>query len=198
MTIQIYIRPLRLTFRGRRIGYAFGSNAHYALLNTLTSAGLDESMLTLVPMEVTEMPKALHEGKIDAFAAWEPTPFITVKQYPETVIIHKSLSSGYMYFKREFFDKHPEIVRLFLAAEIRAINWMNTVMRRRDTTHSFRQFKTAHSLLYYFKKFSLFFRINFRSLYDFPYDIKFLFKFLVPDFNGNIEIFSQRIKIPSL
>jgi NitT/TauT family transport system substrate-binding protein len=85
-------------------------------------------------MEVTEMPEALHEGKIDAFAAWEPTPFITVKQYPETVIIHKSLSSGYMYFKREFFDKHPEIVRLFLAAEIRAINWMSKEKRNLHLT----------------------------------------------------------------
>jgi len=29
--------------KGKRIGYAFGSNAHYALLKTLATAGLNEN-----------------------------------------------------------------------------------------------------------------------------------------------------------
>ncbi len=110
--------------RGKRVGYAFGSNAHYALLNALASAGLDESQVIFVPLETTEMPEALHEGKIDAFSAWEPVPFLTNKKYPGTANIHKSMSSGYTYFRKSFYDENPDIVRQFLAAEIRSIRWM--------------------------------------------------------------------------
>jgi len=64
--------------RAKRIAYAFGSNAHYALLQSLASAGLREEDVRLIPLDVTEMPSALAEGAIDAFSAWEPTPTIAL------------------------------------------------------------------------------------------------------------------------
>ncbi len=110
--------------KGKRIGFAHGSNAHHALLNALSSAGLDESQVDLLPMEVSDMPEALTEGRVDVFAAWEPTPAIAVKQGPGNAIIHRSLSSGYIYFDKSFYDAYPEITGLVLAAEIRALRWM--------------------------------------------------------------------------
>ncbi len=110
--------------RGKRIGYAYGSNAHYTLLNTLSAEGLDESMVDLIPMEVSEMPEALFKGRIDAFSAWEPAPSITLISYPDKVIIHRSLSTGYLYFNKTLYDNHPDIMRLILAAEIRALRWI--------------------------------------------------------------------------
>jgi hypothetical protein len=109
--------------RGRNIGYAFGSNAHYALLRSLASDGLNEMNVNLVPMEVTQMPEALHAGKVDAFSAWEPTAAITLIKYPESVTIHRCLSTGYMYFTKALLEKHPEAVRQIVASEIRAIQW---------------------------------------------------------------------------
>ena len=110
--------------KGKNIGYALGSNAHYGLLRALSSGGLNESFVHMISMDVNEMPEALRAGEIAAFSAWEPTPTITLMQYPEYTIIHRYISSGFMYFARTFFDNHPELVRHILAAEIRALKWM--------------------------------------------------------------------------
>ena len=112
--------------RGKKIGYAFGSNAHYALLKALSSGRLSEDQVKLIPMDVNEMPEALQSGKVTAFSAWEPTPAITLMKYPENVVIHRYLSSGYIYFTKIFSDKYPEVVRQIVAAEIRALRWMQS------------------------------------------------------------------------
>ena len=118
-------RPMLISeLRGSSIGYAFGSNAHYALLRSLASEGLNETNVNLVPMEVTQMPEALHAGKVDAFSAREPTAAITLIKYPESVAIHRYLSSGYMYFTEIILEDHPEAVRQIVASEIRAIQWI--------------------------------------------------------------------------
>ena len=110
--------------RGKRVGYAFGSNAHYALLNALSSAGLQESNVRLVSLDVNEMPDALAQSRIDAFCAWEPTPTIALTRFEHQVVIHRSLSSGYLYFSRSFAETHPEALRLILAAQFRAMRWL--------------------------------------------------------------------------
>lgn len=111
---------------GRKIGYALGSNAHYALLRTLSSDGLSEAQVELIPIDVTKMPEALATGKIDAFSSWEPTSTIALTKYPKNVVIHRYLSSGYIYFVKSFSDRRPEVVRQIVAAEIRALRWMQS------------------------------------------------------------------------
>ncbi|MBM4054031.1 MAG: hypothetical protein FJ264_05045 [Planctomycetes bacterium] len=112
--------------KNKPVGYAFGSNAHYALLNAFLSEGLTEQQILLIPMDTTEMPDALHSGRILAFSAWEPTPTITLNKYPESVIIHRTLSSGFLYFLRSITERNPEIIHHILAAKIRAINWIQS------------------------------------------------------------------------
>lgn len=119
-------------FKGKRIAFPYGSNAHYALLNTLSSAGIDASQVDLLSMEVSEMPEALNKGKIDLFAAWEPTPTVAINQDNDNVLIHRSLSSGYFYFDRGFYNNSPDIMDLLLAAEIRALRWL-----KRDSQNLF-------------------------------------------------------------
>ncbi len=110
--------------RGKRIGYAFGSNAHYSLLNTLAQAGLSEDEVNLVAMDVNDMPPAIMEKRIDAFSAWEPTPFIAENKFEGQTIIHRSLSSGYMYFSRALKETKPEAIRLITASALRAVRWV--------------------------------------------------------------------------
>jgi len=110
--------------RGKRIGYASGSNAHYALLNILHHAGLNEKDVKLVALDISAMPEALENGKIDAFSAWEPTPTLSVKYTSNAVKIYKSLSSGYLYFSNTFVENNREVTNHIVAAEIRAIFWM--------------------------------------------------------------------------
>jgi sulfonate transport system substrate-binding protein len=110
--------------RGKRVGCAFGSNAHYALLNALSFAGLQESDVRLVSLDVNEMPDALAQGRIDAFCAWEPTPSIALTRFEDQVVIHRSLSSGYLYFSPSFAEEHPEALRLIVASQFRAMRWL--------------------------------------------------------------------------
>ncbi len=112
--------------KGKNIAYAIGSNAHYALLRALSSDGLNEEQVHLIPMDVNKMPAALMAGEIEAFSAWEPTPSITLLGNPESAIIHKHISSGFMYFSKPFSESHPEIVRQIVAAEIRALKWIKS------------------------------------------------------------------------
>ncbi len=110
--------------RGQRIGNAYGSSAHYSLLQALESAGLKESDITMVRLKVSEMPDALASGTIDAFIAWEPTPTIALTKYPGFTVIHKSLNTSYLYMLKSFADAHHDAAHLIEAAQVRAMRWM--------------------------------------------------------------------------
>ena len=110
--------------KGKRIGHAFGSTAHHNILQLLSSEGLRERDVHLIDLNVSEMPDMLAEGKIYAFLAWEPTPTIALARFNDFVVIHKTLTSSYLYFSRSFADQYPEVVRHIVAAQLRAIAWM--------------------------------------------------------------------------
>ena len=110
--------------KGKKIGYALGSNAHFYLLNTLRKHGVDISEVKLIQMDVTLMPEALHDGKIDAFSAWEPTPSIALDKYSGLIVTHRGKSYGFLYVKKELLERSPDAVRHLLASEIRALRWL--------------------------------------------------------------------------
>ncbi|WP_323000612.1 NrtA/SsuA/CpmA family ABC transporter substrate-binding protein [Denitromonas sp.] len=120
---------LMANLRGRRIAYVEGSSAHYTLLEGLASAGLKEADVELVPMPVNDMPDALREGRVSAFAAWEPAPAIALAQDPAHRIVFRGRSTDYLLISRQFADTRPEAARQLTAALVRAIRWMQ---RRRD------------------------------------------------------------------
>lgn len=109
---------------GKRVAVTLGSAAHFTLLRALGNAGLAEKDVELVPMEVSEMPRALAAGRIDAFCAWEPTPAIAFASYPEFHLIHKGLNYGFLCLRRDFVTSHPVETREILAAVARACFWM--------------------------------------------------------------------------
>jgi sulfonate transport system substrate-binding protein len=110
--------------RGRRVGYAPGSNAHYTLLRTLREHGLRPRNVRLVPMDMTEMAEALASGRIDAFSAWEPTPALALVDHPSFDVLARTDARGYVYFRQDFFERQPAVVRAIVAAEIRALRWL--------------------------------------------------------------------------
>lgn len=112
--------------KGMRVAYPSGSFSHHALLEELLSEGLTERQVNLVAMDVSEIPGAFQAGHIDAFAAWEPTVSIALKSRPGAAVIHRSRYLGFVVFAKDFADSHPEVVREILAAEIRAIRWMQS------------------------------------------------------------------------
>lgn len=109
---------------GKRIGFATGSNAHFYLLNTLKKFRVPLSGVQLVPMEVTRMPEAIKTGRIDAFAAWEPTPTVALRENEGLIALHRGKSYGFLYGRSRVLDDHPEMIKHLLAAQIRALRWL--------------------------------------------------------------------------
>lgn len=118
-------RPMLVKeLEGKRVGTAIGSAAHFTLLRALGNEGLTEKDIELVPMEVSEMARALASGRIDAFCAWEPTPSMAFASYPEFHLVHKGLNYGFLCLRRDFVTRHPAEAREIVAAVARACLWM--------------------------------------------------------------------------
>lgn len=109
--------------RGKKIGYAVGSNAHFALIKTLDLEGISQNEVKLVPLDVDQMPQALSDGAIDAFAAWDPFPSVAEVIDDDAVVIQRTLGSGYFYLSDSFIEKHPDVVRYLAASVTRSIRW---------------------------------------------------------------------------
>ena len=109
---------------GKRIGYVAASSAHHTLLQGLTSAGMNESQIKLIPLNVDEMPDALERGEIDAFAAWEPAPTIALARNNKNQIIFRGLSTDYFVIEQDFAKRSPQAARHLIASFVRAIDWM--------------------------------------------------------------------------
>ncbi len=112
--------------RGKRIAYPFGSIAHFVVLDVLASEDFKESEVVLVPMDIPRLAQALNTGEIDAFAVWEPISAISRKTHKDFVVIYQQMTSGYMYFLRDFHKKHPEAAKQMVAAVVRAFRWMQS------------------------------------------------------------------------
>ena len=115
---------LMTDLKGKKVGYLFGSNAHFALLQSLEDVGLDEADVHLVALDVPEMPGALDRGDIDAFSTVEPNTSLALAEYDDFVVIHRSLNTAYLYFAGSFAERNPEAARLIVASQIRSMGWM--------------------------------------------------------------------------
>jgi len=110
--------------KGKRIGYARGSNAHYALLAALEHRELSEGDVELIPMDITQMRAALEGGIVDAFSAWGPEPAEAMNTHPDFVTIHQQIGTGFLYFAESVEAAHPEVMPETVAAVIRAVRWL--------------------------------------------------------------------------
>lgn len=111
--------------RNKRIGNAYGSTSHYALLQALAAAGMSERDVTLVPLNVDQMIAALEVGTIDAFAAWEPIPTDAMQRYPgKYAQISRQASYAFYLLSDSLLRNRPEAAREITAALVRAIRWL--------------------------------------------------------------------------
>ncbi len=113
--------------KGKRIGNAFATSGHYALLKTLQNGGLAESDVKLVPLDVNEMPDALLNGKIDAFSVWEPVPSIFIAQYPNRFSsVGRQMGAGFLLVSKKYTSTHKDnSVQLLAAGLARAMQWLS-------------------------------------------------------------------------
>lgn len=126
--ISIIARNPMLTndLKRKRIGYAFGSISHFFILELIHSEGFTEEMVSLIPMEISEMADALHNNEIDLYSSWEPNVAADYKQHPDSYITFKKITNGYLYFSADFVQQNTKVANHMLAALLRAITWMKS------------------------------------------------------------------------
>lgn len=110
--------------KGLRVGYPEGSTAHYALLIALAQYGMSEADLVMVPLDVGQLTRALTNGNIDAFSAFEPVPTMALAGNKDFTVIMRFLNSSYLYFTRSFVEHDRDAASLIIASHVRALRWM--------------------------------------------------------------------------
>lgn len=139
--------------RQKRVGSVAGSTSHQALLQGMAAAGLTEKDLTLVMMEVNALPEALLQKRVDAIAAWEPTPSALLAQHPRRFKrIYQQASYSYFVVTRQLFEQQPEVARELSAALLRGVRWLkrdpaNLALASRWTVDSMAAFTGKPAML---------------------------------------------------
>ncbi|MFC4453205.1 aliphatic sulfonate ABC transporter substrate-binding protein [Deinococcus sonorensis] len=96
--------------KGKRIGVARGSSAHYFLYNALKAAGLKLSDVQVVPLLPPDARPAFEGGNIDAWAIWDPYLTVALQGTQARVLRDHTglpLSNGY-YLTNSRVLKDPE------------------------------------------------------------------------------------------
>ena len=109
---------------GKRIGVVEASSAHLTVLQGLQAARLSEHQVQWVFMGVADMPQALEDGALDAFAAWEPFTTIALNKNPRNHIVFRGASSDYFVVSRVFARQQAHATLELVAAFVRALEWM--------------------------------------------------------------------------
>lgn len=109
---------------GKRIAFPQGTSSHLGLLVVLESSGIKESDVQMIPMDINLLTTAIVEGRIDAFAGWEPVPTTALAANKDLKIISQFLNTDFLYWTGDFARQKPEVSRQIFAAYVRAINWM--------------------------------------------------------------------------
>ncbi|MFZ4538922.1 ABC transporter substrate-binding protein [Propionivibrio sp.] len=110
--------------KGKRIGFTPGTTSDFFLDSLLTANGLTRQEIQPVPLKPEDMQEAIMAAKVDALSAWN---------YPLTQIRNQLGAGGIVFYDRhiytetfniaaqqEFVHNHPEAVKRFLRALLKA------------------------------------------------------------------------------
>jgi taurine transport system substrate-binding protein len=113
--------------RGKRIGTAFASTAHYSLLAALEQAGLSASDVNLVDLQPQASLAAWERGDVDAVYTWLPT-LDELRKTGTTLIASRELATAGKptldlgVVSTAFAEQHPDAVDTWRKTEARALN----------------------------------------------------------------------------
>ncbi|TJZ79333.1 transporter substrate-binding domain-containing protein [Rhodococcus oryzae] len=112
--------------RGKKVGTAFASTAHYSLLAALNQAGLSASDVQLVDLQPQASLAAWQRGDIDAVYTWLPT-LDELRKDGKTLITSRELATAGKptldlgVVSASFAAEHPEVVDAWRTAQARAL-----------------------------------------------------------------------------
>jgi sulfonate transport system substrate-binding protein len=115
--------------KGKKVSVAKGSNAYNFLFRGLEGAGLKASDLEIIQLQPDEAQPAFETGKIDAWATWDPNITLNVLQDKARVLADGEqlgvLSPSFYIARKQFADKYPELVAIYLKVLDKALQWEN-------------------------------------------------------------------------
>lgn len=118
---------------GKRIGYVPVSTAHSVLMQGLSSAQLRVTDVTLVPLSNDDLPTALADNRVDAFAGWEPAVSLALVANKRNRIVFRGQSVDYFAISKSFEKQSPAAARVLVAGFARAFEWMRRSQKNIET-----------------------------------------------------------------
>ncbi|MCD4773083.1 MAG: NrtA/SsuA/CpmA family ABC transporter substrate-binding protein [Bacteroidales bacterium] len=115
---------------GKTVGILIGTTSHVFADRFVNYYNLDASKINFINLAPPAIQAGLLTGQIDAGSVWQPFRYNVEKQLGEDVIqfnakdIYKAY--GIISIRNQFGEEHPETVKKFLAALIKAENYVKT------------------------------------------------------------------------
>ena len=124
--------------KGKKVATPFGSTSDFMLHGTLDAAGLKPQEARLINLAPQAILAAWSRGDIDAAYIWEPVLGQLAKQNGKIIAFNKDLlSHGYLagdvgFVKTSLLTEHPDVVKAWMKANIRAIDLIKTDPRQAE------------------------------------------------------------------
>ncbi|MFC3747670.1 aliphatic sulfonate ABC transporter substrate-binding protein [Paenibacillus sp. GCM10012306] len=104
--------------KGKKIAVAKGSNAYNFLYRGLAEAGIKDSDVEIIQLQPDEAQPAFESGGVDAWATWDPYITLNTLTGKAKVLTDGEqlgvLSPSFQIVRKEFAEKYPELVTLYL------------------------------------------------------------------------------------
>lgn len=104
--------------KGKKLAVQKGANAHYLAVKAIESAGLQVSDVEFSFVKPSDGRAAFEKNNVDAWSVWDPyLAAIEVDSGARVLTSAKGLAPnrGYYLASKEFIDKNPEALKIFLA-----------------------------------------------------------------------------------
>ncbi|WIV21061.1 aliphatic sulfonate ABC transporter substrate-binding protein [Paenibacillus polygoni] len=115
--------------KGKKVAVTKGSNAFNFLYRGLDAEGISASDVEVIQLQPDETQPAFESGSVDAWATWDP--YITLNTLTGKAKILTDgeklgiLSPSFNIVRKEFADKNPDLVTLYLKVLNDALTWEN-------------------------------------------------------------------------
>lgn len=115
--------------KGKKVAVTKGSNAFNFLYRGLDAEGISASDVEVIQLQPDETQPAFESGSVDAWATWDP--YITLNTLTGKAKILTDgeklgiLSPSFNIVRKEFADKNPDLVTLYLKVLNDALAWEN-------------------------------------------------------------------------
>jgi NitT/TauT family transport system substrate-binding protein len=114
--------------KGKKVSVPFGSAAHGMLLKALVDRGLTQDFFTLINQAPPIGATSVQEKKIDAHADFCPWgELMEFKGFGRKIFDGSQAAVAYLHgpvVRKDFLEKHPEIVVAYLKAVVEANEWI--------------------------------------------------------------------------